>query len=171
MPIQSTFRSLISSFQPQDRTQKPLKLDSTKAKNRASIKISQSKRDDAWLVSRLEHLWENHFDNVEQVNPVRIHFGRYSKYRLGSIRMERSSKISYITVTGMFKDESIPVEVFDHTIAHEMCHYAHGFSSAKPRLHKYPHHGGIINRELRSRGLQKLVSAYQSWLKEYRKTL
>jgi hypothetical protein len=142
-----------------------------KSVNSASIRISTSKRDDAWVLSRLNYLWENYFSNVQQINPVFIRFGRYSKYRLGSIRLERTTKNSYITITGMFKDPNIPVEVVDHTIAHEMCHYTHGFSSPKPRLHKYPHHGGIIKKELEARNLCHLTKAYDLWLKEYRKTL
>jgi hypothetical protein len=136
-----------------------------------SERISTSRRNDAWLLSRLDYLWSTFFKDTEQVNPVFIRFGRYSKYRLGSIRLEKVAKVSYITITGMFKDERIPTEVVDHTIAHEMTHYAHGFSSAKPRLHKYPHHGGIIKKELESRNMHHLVVAYSKWLKEYRKTL
>src|SRR2546422_575509 len=97
-------------------------------KSNTSIRISTSKRDDAWLLSRLDSLWENYFSQVQQVNPVFIKFGRYSRFRLGSIRLDRHTKQSYITITGMFKDPKIPVEVVDHTIAHELCHYAHGFS-------------------------------------------
>lgn len=140
-------------------------------KTTLSERISKTSRDDAWLISRLDYLWTNFFSDVAQVNPVYIHFGRYSKYRLGSIRLERVSKKTYITITGMFKDERIPTEVVDHTIAHEMCHYTHGFSSPKPRLHKYPHHGGVIKKELEARNLHKLVKSYDVWLKAYRKTL
>lgn len=151
-------------------------LKKSAAKKKASVNslskiISESKRDDVWLLNRLNYLWESYFRNVSQDNPVFIRFGRYSRFRLGSIRLERHSKNSYITVTGMFKDPSIPVEVVDHTIAHELCHYAHGFSSTKPRLHKYPHHGGVIKKELESRGMYKLVRAYAKWLDEYRRTL
>lgn len=133
--------------------------------------LSTSKRDDTWLMSRLEELWSLYFCDVKQVNPVYIKFGRYSKYRLGSIRLERVSKQSFITITGMFKDPSIPVEVVDHTIAHELCHYTHGFSSPKPRLHKYPHSGGVIKKELESRNMHHLVKAYAKWLDAYRETL
>jgi hypothetical protein len=139
--------------------------------NSLSKIISESKRDDVWLLTRLNHLWDVYFDNVSQDNPVFIRFGRYSRFRLGSIRLERTTKKSYITITGMFKDPRIPTEVVDHTIAHELCHYTHGFSSTKPRLHKYPHHGGVIKKELESRGMHKLVKAYLIWLSEYRKTL
>lgn len=133
--------------------------------------ISNSSRDDKWLLSRLDYLWENFFVDVDQANPVFIKFGKFSRFRLGSIRLEKTTKKSFITITGMFKDLKIPVEVVDHTIAHELCHYAHGFSSPRPRLHKYPHHGGVIKKELGSRNLSHLAKAYQQWLKFYRKTL
>ena len=131
----------------------------------------QQKRDNAWLKQRLDDLWANYFSDVEVTNPVVIRFGRYSKYRLGSIRLNRKSKISQITITGMFKKLSIDSRVVDQTIAHELCHYAHGFSSFRPRLHKYPHYGGVINKELRLRGLEALIRAYSKWVKEYRLTL
>lgn len=71
----------------------------------------------------------------------------------------------------MFKDLRIPQDVVDHTIAHELCHYAHGFSSPHPRLHKYPHEGGVIKREMEERGLGFLYQSYQKWVKIYRDEL
>ena len=133
--------------------------------------ISQSRRNDVWLLSRLDYLWTNYFSDVKQANKVFIKFGRFSKLRLGSIRMDKLTKYTFITITGMFKNENIPTEVIDHTIAHELCHYTHGFSSPNPRLHKYPHHGGVILKELENRGLSKLVKAYAIWKKDYRKQL
>src|SRR3989344_9565614 len=100
-------------------------------------------RDNVWLLSRLDHLWTKYFEDVSQDNPVFIKFGRYSKFRLGSIKQLKASKSSVITITSMFRDVLIPVEVVDHTIGHELVHYTHGFSSSKPRLHKYPHAGGV----------------------------
>lgn len=125
-------------------------------------------RNDLWLLSRLDTIWSNHFGEVTQDNKVFIRFGRYSKYRLGSIRMDRRSKNTYITISGMFKDLKVPIEVIDHTIAHELVHYVHGFSSPKTRLHRYPHHGGVVNRELKERGLGHLIKAYSKWLKVYK---
>lgn len=142
-----------------------------RSKKSLSQQISDSPRDDTWLLSRLDHLWSNYFGNVKQVNPVFIKFGKYSKYRLGSIRLDRLNKHSYITITGMFKNPEIPVDVVDHTIAHELCHYTHGFSSPRVRLHKYPHHGGVIKKELEARNLGRLARAYNVWVKEYRKRL
>lgn len=128
-------------------------------------------RDNKWLYSRLEFLWTNYFSDIPVSNPVYIRFGRYARLRLGSIKLDQKKKFSIITITGMFKDQAIPVEVIDHTIAHELCHYTHGFSSTRPRLHKYPHEGGVIKREMAERGLLHLYQAYQKWTKQYRQEL
>lgn len=130
-----------------------------------------SARDNNWLLSRFDFVWSKYFEDVTQDNPVFIRFGRYSKYRLGSIRLDRRSGKSYITVTGMFKDLKIPQDVVDHTLAHELIHYAHGFSSKRVRLHKYPHAGGIVQGEMLKRGMGYLIQSYKVWIKEYRKKL
>ncbi len=137
----------------------------------SKLRTADSKRDDIWLLTRLDYLWSNFFSDVSQDNPIFIAFGRYSKYRLGSIKFDRSNKKSYITITAMFKDTSIPVEVVDHTIAHELCHYTHGFSSPKEQMHKFPHHGGVIQKELSDRNLKYLSIAYRSWIRKYRNLL
>lgn len=127
-------------------------------------------RDNNWLLSRLDDIWTNHFEEVTQANPITIKFGRYSKFRLGSIKLNRRTKMSLITITGMFKNQKISQEVVDHTIAHELVHYAHGFSSQSPRLHRYPHAGGIVNKEMRKRGMTYLIDAYRMWVKEYKQS-
>lgn len=126
------------------------------------------KRDDNWLLSRLDFIWTEYFSDVPQTNKVFIRFGRYAKLRLGSIRLDRRSKSSYILITSMFKNETIPQEVVDHTIGHELVHYAHGFSSQLPRMHKYPHAGGVVKKEMVERGMGHFHKAYVSWIKEYR---
>lgn len=128
-------------------------------------------RDNNWLLSRLDHIWSNHFADITQDNPVFIKFGRYSKYRLGSIKLDRRSGKSYITITGMFKNPKIATEVVDHTLAHELTHYAHGFSSQRVRLHKYPHAGGVVQKEMRKRGMGYLIDHYKRWIKDYKKEL
>ncbi len=128
-------------------------------------------RDNNWLLSRLDELWSNYFPDISQDNPIVIKFGRFSKYRLGSIKLNRKTGFSQITITGMFKDLSIPQEVIDHTIAHEMVHYAHGFSSTKRKLHRYPHEGGVVSREMKQRSLEGLIISYKKWIKSYRKKL
>ncbi len=128
-------------------------------------------RNNSWLLARLDYLWTNYFSDISQDNPVYIKFGKYSKFRLGSIKYDPKQGSSLITITSMFKNSNIPVEVIDHTIAHELCHYTHGFSSPKAQLHKYPHSGGVIKRELSERGLVHLYAAYQRWVRVYKDEL
>lgn len=128
-------------------------------------------RDDKWLLSRLDYLWTKHFPEVNQVNPIHIRFGRYSKYRLGSIKLNRTTGHSFITITAMFKSKTTPQEVVDHTIGHELTHYAHGFSSKRVRLHRYPHAGGVVKKEMEQRGMGHLNKAYRAWVKDYKEQL
>ncbi|MBU1032248.1 hypothetical protein KKE03_05020 [Patescibacteria group bacterium] len=128
-------------------------------------------RDDKWLLSRLDYLWDKYFPDIPQNNKVFIKFGRFAKYRLGSIRLDRKSKASTVTITLMFKDPKIPSEVIDHTIGHELVHYAHGFSSTHPKLHKYPHAGGVVGMEMKQRGMEYLHKSYKTWIKIYRQSL
>lgn len=126
-------------------------------------------REDKWLLSRLDELWTKHFSDIPQTNRIFIKFGRFAKYRLGSIRLDHKTKASFITITSMFKDPKVPQEVIDHTIGHELVHYSHGFSSTHPRLFKYPHAGGVVKKEMGERGMEYLYEAYTSWVKLYRK--
>ncbi len=128
-------------------------------------------RNDLWLLSRLDFIWSKYFDDIPQKNRVFIKFGRFAKYRLGSIKLKSKTKDSLITITSMFKNSSIPEEVIDHTIGHELVHYTHGFSSVHPRLHRYPHAGGVVKKEMSERGMGYLYEAYKEWIKSYRKSL
>lgn len=128
-------------------------------------------RENNWLLSRLDFIWSKYFADIPQTNKVFIRFGRFAKYRLGSIKLERKSKNTYITITAMFKNPSVPQQVVDHTIGHELVHYAHGFSSTNHRLHKYPHAGGVVKKEMAERGMGYLYKAYKDWIKNYRQTL
>ena len=141
------------------------------SKSLTGLGTNKLKRDNIWLLSRLDHIWTNYFADITQDNPIFINFGRYSKYRLGSIKYDRGTKNSYITITAMFKDPRVPVEVVDHTIAHELCHYTHGFSSPKKRTQKHPHSGGVIKKEMEARNCVHLYLAFKSWVKDYRKSL
>lgn len=72
---------------------------------------------------------------------------------------------SVITITGYFKDERVPEFMIDAVIAHELCHYAHGFSSPHPQLLRHPHQGGAVDREMIKRGMGDMLLAQQKWLK------
>lgn len=125
-------------------------------------------RNDIWLISRLDYLWSKYFDDVPQKNKVFIKFGRFAKLRLGSITYDKKLGHSTITITGMFKNPQIPQTIVDCTIAHELTHYSHGFSSPHRRMHKYPHEGGVVKREMEARGMGHLLKAYRNWIKKYR---
>ena len=133
--------------------------------------MSSNQRDDNWLLSRLDSIWSEYFPDIPQANPVFIKFGRFAKLRFGSIKYDPRIGRTYITITGMFKDLNIPEEIVDHTIAHELCHYTHGFSSPHQRLHRYPHEGGVIKKELEKRGMGFLFQAYRQWIRSYREEL
>lgn len=140
-------------------------------------------RNNDWLADRLAEIWYRHFSDVKQCNEVDIKFGRSSKSRLGSIGMpgwqDKHSRYRYlpnrqrrkgrstITVTGYFKDERVPAYVVDVTVAHELVHYAHGFHSPYPQLYRYPHRGGVVDKELRQREMGKLLKQQQVWLKRH----
>lgn len=128
-------------------------------------------RDNSWLEARLNKIWQGYFADVKRKNPIIVRFGRSSLYRFGSIKLDLRSKTSYITINGNFRSSKLPVQVIDHTLAHELVHYAQGFSSKNPRLHRYPHRGGVIDKELKERGLNHLVLCYKNWLNTYRKSL
>lgn len=128
-------------------------------------------RDDNYLISRLDHLWSTYFPDVSQKNKVFIKFGRVSRYRFGSIRLNPKDKSSRILINGMFRDPKYPSEVIDHTIAHELVHYTQGFSSPHPKMHAYPHRGGVIDKELNDRGLKHLVFIYNVWVVDYKRSL
>ncbi len=125
-------------------------------------------RDNNYLKNRLNTIWEAFFSDVPRSNKVWIKFGRKAEKRLGSIRkvwmQDQKDFDSLIYINGHFKDEVIPEFILDATIAHELCHYAHGFSSPLPQLSKFPHRGHIIDKELKRRGLTVLERAENKWL-------
>lgn len=123
-------------------------------------------RDDAWLQSILDKIWDNYFPDVAQDNDVRIVFGRRTKRRLGSISFDpRDHSTSLITINGLFRDTQIPEFVVEATIFHELTHYAHGFNSPLEQKSAHPHAGGVMRREFAERGLSDLYTMQRKWLK------
>lgn len=120
-----------------------------------------------WLESQLESLLTGPFSDMEVPNRLEVHWGRCAQRRFGSIKMRRDKKVSTITINGLFRDESIPEEIIKATLAHELSHYVHGFSSPLPRKYKSPHAGGIIELEFKKRGLSLLSSYEKQWTKNH----
>lgn len=131
-------------------------------------------RDDKWLFQKLDELWDGHFSDIPQHNDVVIKFGRKARQRLGSIKQETKTHLdllnknrkTIITINGLFRDEKVPEYVVITTIAHEMCHYAHGFSSPLEQRHPHPHYGGVVTKEMKVRGFTKELAMQKKWLKE-----
>lgn len=121
-------------------------------------------RDDIFLSDRLDFLWGKYFADISKSNKVYIKFGRKAVKRLGSIRQKNDETDTIIILNGHFKDKKIPCHVIDATIVHELCHYAHGFSSPLPQLSRFPHRGGLVDKELIRRGLLNLLEKEKKWL-------
>jgi ADP-heptose:LPS heptosyltransferase len=128
-------------------------------------------RNNEWLEEKLDIIWREYFSDVDRINNVTIKFGKKARARLGSIKQlhsykQKNDNDSVITLTGYFKDERVPEYIIDLTIAHELCHYAHGFSSPHPQASKHPHSGGVVDSELKERGFEKQLKNQKKWLKE-----
>lgn len=115
----------------------------------------------------LKAFLEGPFADMPRLNRITIAFGRRAKRRFGSINMKSDQNISHIRINGLFKDESIPEDIIRATIAHELCHYAHGFCSPLPQKYKHPHQGGVIFKEMKARGLADLYRFEKQWTKQH----
>lgn len=103
-----------------------------------------------------------------------VAFGCNATTRLGSISPIKKIKGGIlgrrhigtkITITGFFRNEIIPEYVVDAVLAHEICHYAHGFFSEMPKKHRLPHRGGVVEKELAERGLGETLARQKRWIK------
>ncbi len=120
-------------------------------------------RDDVWLSERLEKIWELLFPDVKQLNTVKIGFKGKWKNKFGHIT--KKGEDTHIVVNGFFRDLRIPEYIIDLTIAQELTHYMHGFHSPHPKQFKYPHKGGIVEKELKKRGFGHLLVKEKEWIK------
>ncbi len=133
------------------------------------------KRDNRWLESKLNCLVSKYFSDIEIKNDLYIGFGRKSSRQLGKISKQRAASFgkiisgrfdSVITINSHFKNLEVPEYVVEGTIIHELCHYAHGFSSPLPQLSRYPHQGGIVKREMFIRGAGDIYHKEKKWLRD-----
>lgn len=125
-------------------------------------------RDNKWLRERLKYLYKRYFSDIPIINKIIIKFGRPTRTRLGSIKPGRKYKDehSIITINGHFKNLEVPEFVVDAVISHEFMHYAHGFASPHEKAFSHPHKGGVVDWDLRERGLDDILKLEKRWLKE-----
>ncbi|MEK9156245.1 MAG: hypothetical protein AAB360_03000 [Patescibacteria group bacterium] len=126
-------------------------------------------RNDEYLRRQLVVVWNRWFSDVKPSSPIQIKFGRRARKRLGSIGLRQNSgqTESHIFINGHFRDETVPDFVVEATIAHELCHYVHGFSSSHPQLFRYPHKGDVVEVEMARRDLSKLAKRENDWLQAH----
>ncbi|KKU45966.1 MAG: hypothetical protein UX62_C0023G0002 [Microgenomates group bacterium GW2011_GWA2_46_7] len=141
-------------------------------------------RDNFWLANRLFYVWKTYFPDIIDGNELKVKFGRPSKTRLGSIALRRKGQekkrllkhranflkpeeaISIITINGHLANEDVPEKMIDAIIAHEFCHFVHGFNSLRTKLYRLPHSGGVIDHELKKRGLEETLRFQKAWIKQ-----
>lgn len=126
------------------------------------------RRTNRWLADRLEWLAGRYFADVPINNRLQVRFSRPVKTRLGSIttrKLKGQPPISLISINGLFRDDGVPESVIDAVLGHEFIHYAHGWHSPLPRLYRHPHRGGVVDQELRDRGLSQVLIQQNKWVK------
>lgn len=143
-------------------------------------------RDNNYLQNLMYDVWDEYFSEVPRKNFVLAKFGKYSKRQLGCIKYAHDGtkvktllkkfkeeivnqdipSVSIIVLTRYFQDESIPEFLLISTLAHELCHYTHGFNSPLTKQYRYPHQGNIVKKEMIKRGLKEVLEKSEIWLKE-----
>ncbi len=122
-------------------------------------------RDNEWLKTRLNEIWSLFFSDIIRKNDVLVRFKGRWKNKFGHIKKLKDGS-SEIVINGFFKDEKIPEYIIDLTIAHELVHYLHGFSSPYERKFLYPHQGGVVRKELIKRGFKVPLKLERRFLKQ-----
>ena len=122
-------------------------------------------RTDAWLTERVCILRQIHFSDVPEGYPITTRFGIRARNRFGSIGAR--SRKTIILINSLFADPFVPDYVVDGTLAHELAHYAHGYGSGLPLLHRDPHRGGVVDKELERRGLGEINRRAEQWRERY----
>ena len=124
-------------------------------------------RTDGWLEQRGEEIWQNYFSDIQQENKVQFKFKGRWRTKLGHIR-KLKNKHTEIAINSLLQDPIIPEWLIDVTIAHEICHYVHGFCSPLPQKYKHPHQSGVIEKELARRNFDiSLVKKQNKWTKAH----
>jgi len=121
-------------------------------------------RDDLWLIGKLDFLWSIFFTDIEKRNEVKIVFKGKWKNKFAHIKKKKDH--TEIAINGLFRNEKVPDYIVELAIAHELAHYMHGFQSPYERKFKYPHKGGVVNKELKYRGFSSYIKNEKKWIRE-----
>ncbi|MFH1376693.1 MAG: hypothetical protein ABIH25_03580 [Candidatus Woesearchaeota archaeon] len=121
-------------------------------------------RDNIWLEKRLDIIWKVLIPEIEKKNKITIIFKGKWKNKFAHIKRQKDSSTE-IAINAFFRYKEVPDFILDTTIAHELVHYMHGFHSPYEKQFKYPHQGGIVNKELKKRGFNFLLVLEKEWIK------
>lgn len=120
-------------------------------------------RDDAWLQTRFDQIWDLFFPEVEK-RDVSIRWKGKWKNKFGHISRKNSK--TEIVVNTFFRDLRVPEDIIKLTIAHEIVHYMHGFHSHLPKKYRHPHKNGVVDSELKRKGFGYALKLEKKWIKE-----
>lgn len=135
----------------------------------SSLPSNSNVRNNNWLAGKLQQIVEQYFPDVAVQNRVFVRFFRVSKYRLGSITAKKrqgyEQPVTLININALFKDPLVPEYVIEATLFHEFSHYIHGFHSPLAQRFRHPHQGGVVTKEFKARGAQKILKEQRRWLR------
>src|SRR3989344_1301559 len=120
-------------------------------------------RDDTWLQTRFDQIWNLFFPDVEKKNVFVRWKGRW-KNKFGHIK--KTNGRTEIAINSLFRDPRVPEDIIKLTMAHEIVHYMHGFHSHLPRQHSHPNAHGVVDRELINKGFGYAMKNEKKWVKE-----
>ncbi|MBT3262368.1 hypothetical protein HN992_02445 [Candidatus Woesearchaeota archaeon] len=120
-------------------------------------------RDDEWLNQRFEQIWQLFFPDVEKKN-IAIRWKGHWKNKFGHITTKKD-RTTEIAINKIFQNLEVPEDVIKLTIAHEIVHYSHGFHSHLPRKYRHPHKGGVVDKDLKTRGFSYMLKKEKEWQK------
>ncbi|HEY3111436.1 MAG TPA: hypothetical protein VGL23_21950 [Chloroflexota bacterium] len=115
----------------------------------------------------MDVIWRRYFADTPRVNTVEVAFRRPWMRRLGVISLSEDEQTTRIGVNSLLAHGDAPYCLTLITVAHELVHYCHGFGSPLPRKYPHPHRGGIVNRELMARGLERELDEYGQWIQQH----
>lgn len=123
-------------------------------------------RDNSWLIRRMNVIWQKLMPEIERKNEIKILFKGKWKNQFAKIKKLKDGSTE-ISINALFRFRDIPDFILDTTIAHELVHYMHGFQSPYPRQFKYPHQGGIVDKEMKKRGFGFLMDLEKDWIENH----
>lgn len=120
-------------------------------------------RDQEWLETRFNQIWQLFFADVEKKD-ISIRWKGRWKNKFGHISSKTGK--AEIVINRLFQEPRVPEDIVKLTIAHEIVHYTHGFHSHLPKRYDHPHQGGVVDKELMKRGFSYALKQEKKWYKE-----